>query len=137
MPIFVTGGTGFLGKQLVKELSYLDEDVHLLVRKNSNVKEIDNKRLKIFPGDVTNIRTIREAIKGCKTVFHMASLVKAWTRNPAEFYRVNVEGLKNVMECALEEGIAKFIYTSSFMAIGPSNGKLNAEERRDGPAHFL
>ena len=64
MPIFVTGGTGFLGKQLVKELSYLDEDVHLLVRKNSNVKEIDNKRLKIFPGDVTNIRTIREAIKG-------------------------------------------------------------------------
>src|SRR3989337_3612112 len=113
MPIFVTGGTGFLGKQLVKELSYVDEDVHLLVRKNSNLKEIDNKRLKIFPGDVTNIRAIREAIKGCKTIFHMASLVKAWVRNPAEFYQVNVEGLKNVMECALEDGGTKFIYTSS------------------------
>ena len=136
MSIFVTGGTGFLGKQLIKELNSLDEDVHLLVRNNSNVKEIDNKRLKIFPGDVTNIRTIREAIKGCKTVFHMASLVKAWVRNPAEFYQVNVEGLKNVMECALEEDVTKFIYTSSFMAIGPSNGKINTEETQHNPDHL-
>ena len=136
MPIFVTGGTGFLGKQVIKELNRLDEDVHLLVRKNSNVEEIDNKRLKIFPGDVTNIRTIREALKGCKTIFHMASLVKAWVRNPSEFYRVNVEGLKNVMECALEEGVSKFVYTSSFMAIGPSNGKINTEETQHDPDHL-
>jgi len=136
MSIFVTGGTGFLGKQLIKELNRLDEDVHLLVRNNSNVKEIDNKRLKIFPGDVTNIRTIREAINGCKTVFHMASLVKAWVRNPAEFYQVNVEGLKNVMECVLEEDVTKFIYTSSFMAIGPSNGKINTEETQHNPDHL-
>lgn len=136
MSTFVTGGTGFLGKQLVKELGYLDEDVHLLVRKNSNVKEIDNKRLTIFPGDVTNIRTIREAIKGCKTVFHMASLVKARVRNPLEFYQVNVEGFENVMECALEEGVTKFVYTSSFMAIGPSNGKINTEETLHDPDHL-
>ena len=106
------------------------------LEKNSNVKEIDNKRLEIFPGDVTNIRTIREAIKGCKTVFHMASLVKAWVRDPLEFYRVNVEGFKNVMECALEEGVTKFIYTSSFMAVGPSNGKLNAEDTQHDPDHL-
>ena len=136
MPIFVTGGTGFLGKQLIKELNCLDEEVHLLVRKNSNLKEIDHKRLKIFLGDVTNVRTIREAIKGCKTIFHMASLVKAWTLNPAEFYQVNVEGLKNVMECAMEEDITKFIYTSSFMAIGPSNGKINTEETQHDPDHL-
>ena len=136
MSIFVTGGTGFLGKQLIKELSCLDEDVHLLVRNNSNLKEIVNKRLKIFPGDVTNIRTIREAIKGCKTIFHMASLVKAWVSNPAEFYQVNVEGFKNVMECALEEDVTKFIYTSSFMAIGPSNGKINTEETQHNPDHL-
>ncbi len=136
MSIFITGGTGFLGKQLIKELSCLDEDVHLLVRQNSNVNEIDIKRLKIFSGDVTNIRTIRESIKGCKTVFHMASLVKAWVRNPAEFYQVNVEGFKNVMECALEEGVSKFVYTSSFMAIGPSNGKINTEETQHNPDHL-
>jgi len=136
MPIFVTGGTGFLGKQFVKELGYLDEDVHLLVRKNSNVKEIDNKRLKILEGDVTNIHTVRKAIKGCKMVFHMASLVKAWVHNPSEFCLVNVEGLRNVMECALEEGVTKFVYTSSFMAIGPSNGKINTEETQHNPDHL-
>ncbi|HHT9138439.1 MAG TPA: SDR family oxidoreductase [Candidatus Wunengus sp. YC60] len=136
MSIFVTGGTGFLGKQLIKELSHLDEDVHLLARKNGNVKDIDNKRLKIFQGDVTDIRTIRKAIKGCKTVFHMASLVKAWVRNPADFYKVNVEGLKNVMECALEENVTKFLYTSSFMAIGPSNGDLNTEKTQHDTDHL-
>ncbi|MBI2471257.1 MAG: SDR family oxidoreductase [Planctomycetes bacterium] len=136
MSIFVTGGTGFLGKQLIKEFGHFDKDIHLLARKNGNVKDIDNKRLKIFQGDVTDIRTIREAIKGCKTVFHMASLVKAWVRNPADFYKVNVEGLKNVMECALEENVTKFIYTSSFMAIGPSNGSLNTEETLHDPGHL-
>ena len=119
MSIFVTGGTGFLGKQLIKELSCLDEDVHLLVRQNSNVNEIDIKRLKIFSGDVTNIRTIREAIKGCKTIFHMASLVKAWVRNPAEFYQINVEGFKNVMECALEEGVTKICVHLFFYGYWP------------------
>lgn len=136
MPILVTGGTGFLGKQLIKELSRLDEDIHLLVRKNGNLKEIDNNRLKLFKGDVTDIHTIRKAIKGCRTIFHMASLVKAWTRNPAEFYKVNVEGLRNVMECALEENVSKFIYTSSFMAIGPSDGKINTEETLHDPGHL-
>jgi farnesol dehydrogenase len=136
MSIFVTGGTGFLGKHLIKELGHLDEDIHLLARKNSKVKDICHKRLKIFSGNITDIPTIREAMKGCKTVFHLASLVKAWARDPLEFYRVNVEGFRNVMECALEEDITKFIYTSSFMAIGPSNGKINTEETQHDPDHL-
>jgi len=64
MSIFVTGGTGFLGKHLVKELSYSSEDIHLLVRENGNLRGLDNKRFKIFPGDVTNVHTVKNAIKG-------------------------------------------------------------------------
>ena len=67
----------------------------------------------------------------------MASLVKAWVRNPSEFYRVNVgRKLKNVMECALEEDVTK-IYIHLFLyAIGPSNGKLNTEETQHDPDHL-
>jgi farnesol dehydrogenase len=136
MSIFVTGGTGFLGRHLVKELSYLNEDIHLLVREKNNLRDIDNKRFKIFAGDVTNVQTIKDAIKGCKTVFHLASLVKEWVSNPSEYYQVNVKGFKNVMECAMEEDVTKFVYTSSFMALGPSNGKNNTEETIHDPNHF-
>lgn len=136
MPIFVTGGTGFLGKQLVKELGRFSEDIHLLVRENSNLKDIDNKRFKIFSGDVTNVHTIKHAMKGCKTVFHMASLVKTWVSNPLEYYQVNVKGFQNVMECAIEEGVTKFVYTSSFMALGPSSEKSNTEETLHDPTHL-
>ncbi|MFN3531970.1 MAG: SDR family oxidoreductase [Candidatus Brocadia sp.] len=136
MSIFITGGTGFLGKQLVKELRYLNEDIHLLVRKNSNIKDLDDKRFHIFPGDITDIRTIRNAMKGCKTVFHVASLVKEWVSNPLEYYQVNVKGFKNVMECAMEEDVTRFVYTSSFMALGPSRGKNNTEETHHDPDHF-
>lgn len=136
MAIFVTGGTGFLGKHVINALNSSCEDIHLFIRKTSNITETENKRVKIFYGDVTDIGTIREAIKGCKTVFHMASLVKAWVRNPAAFYQINVEGLKHVMDCALEAGVTKFVYTSSFMAIGPSCGKANTEETIHDPDHL-
>lgn len=136
MAVFVTGGTGFLGKQLVKELSLSGEEIHLLVREKNTVEEMDNKRYKIFVGDVTKTHTIKTAMKGCKTVFHMASLVKAWTRNPENFYQINVEGFQNVMECSLEEGVSKFVYTSSFMALGPSYDKINTEETTRDPYHL-
>lgn len=136
MAVFVTGGTGFLGRQLVKELSSFDEEIHLLVREKSNIKGIGNKSCKIFIGDVTKLHTIKEAMKGCRTVFHMASLVKIWVRDPGEFYQINVEGLKNVMECSLEEGVTKFVYTSSFMALGPSYNKTNNEETLHDPHHL-
>jgi farnesol dehydrogenase len=136
MAVFVTGGTGFLGKQLVKELSLFDEEIHLLVREKSNIKGMNSKRYKMFVGDVTRTHTIKTAMKGCKTVFHMASLVKAWTRNPGEFYQINVKGLQNVMECSLEEGVSKFVYTSSFMALGPSYNKINTEETIHNPRHL-
>ncbi len=136
MAIFVTGGTGFLGKHLVCALCRRGEDVHLLARKGSNLQGIEHQRVRIFYGDVTDTPTIREAIKGCKTVFHLASLVKSWTRDPTEFHRVNVEGLKNVMDCALAEGVTRFLYTSSFIAIGPSNGNPNTEENLHDPHHL-
>lgn len=136
MSVLVTGGTGFLGRQLVKELCALDEDIHLLARESSRVKDIGNKRLKIFSGDVTDIAAIGRAMKGCKTVFHLASLVKAWVRDSKEFYRVNVDGLANVMECAREANVTKFVYTSSFIALGPSNGKINTEETIHDPDHI-
>jgi farnesol dehydrogenase len=66
----------------------------------------------------------------------MASLVKAWVRNPEAFYRINVEGFRNVMECGIEAEVAKFIYTSSFMAIGHSNSKDNTEETCHDPNHI-
>jgi farnesol dehydrogenase len=127
MAILVTGGTGYLGKRVVRKLIEEGEEPVLLVRRSSNLSGIPQKVKKVF-GDVTDYRSISEAIKGCDRVLHMAALVKIWVR-PKSFYdQVNVEGFKNIIRAAKEVGVSRFIYTSSFIALGPTDGRVIDEE---------
>jgi farnesol dehydrogenase len=60
-------------------------------------------------------------------VIHTAALVKMWVRDRSDFFRVNVEGLQNLLQAAEEAGVQRIVYTSSFLALGPS-ADVNAGE---------
>jgi farnesol dehydrogenase len=77
--------------------------------------------------------TLRAAVSGCDAVVHCAAMVKSWAKDKTEFDRVNVGGLRNVLEAAKAEG-ARVVYTSSFIALGPTDGRTFDEEtpRVDG-----
>lgn len=119
MKVLVTGGTGFLGRSVVSELAGRHL-LRLLVRPGSS-RERFPRGVEIVAGDVTDPASVAQAVGGCDAVVHAAALVKILAP-AAEFDRVNVGGLDNVLEAAEEAGVRKIVYVSSFIALGPSEG---------------
>ena len=92
--------------------------------------------VRIVPGDVTDLASLEKGMQGCEAVFHAAALVKRWTRDPRDFDKVNIEGLGNVMRAASRSGVRKIIYTSSFIALGPTDGTIADEDHDPHPRFF-
>ena len=120
MQLLVTGGTGYLGSLLVETLSK-KFSVRVLVReKNRAVPLQQSERIEIVSGDVRDRSSLQKALQGCEAVFHLAALVKQWVPKASLFHEVNVEGFRNVAEESWKAGVKRFLYTSSFIALGPA-----------------
>lgn len=120
MKILITGATGYLGHRLALTLAERNNEVHILVRNPYSNNIPQHKNIKVFAGDITQKQSITSAIKGCRQVYHTAALVKAFDKDSSLFYKVNVEGTRNLLELALETGVEKFVFTSSCSVIGPT-----------------
>lgn len=117
MPIFVTGGTGFLGINLVRLLVDRGQSVRLLVRANSPQVGLDSDLIEMVRGDVTDAASVRAAMDGCEEVFHLAAWVQVSPWGRATARRVNVEGTRNVCSAAMELGVRRVVHTSSIATI--------------------
>ncbi|MBS1658255.1 MAG: NAD-dependent epimerase/dehydratase family protein [Bacteroidetes bacterium] len=127
MKTFLTGATGFIGNRLLQELLKEDTEVHVLLRKPS-AELPKSKKVRIFYGDLTDRESIRLAMTGCDRVYHVGGHVHLWSKDPEQFYKVNVEGTRNVAECAMQLGVSKMVYTSTCGVYGPSNYQLITEK---------
>src|SRR5262245_40655408 len=118
MKVLVTGGTGFLGRRIVSELAPR-HSLRLLVRRGSS-RERFPAGVEFAEGDVTDRASLDRAVAGCDAVLHAAALVKILAPR-AEFDRINVGGLENVLAAVEESGsVERLLYVSSFIALGPS-----------------
>lgn len=120
MKILITGATGYLGHRLALTLAERNNEVHILVRNLDSHNIPQHKNIKVFAGDITEKQSIKPAINECKQVYHTAALVKAFDKDSSLFYKVNVDGTRNLLELALETGVEKFVFTSSCSVIGPT-----------------
>jgi dihydroflavonol-4-reductase len=114
----VTGGTGFVGLHLVRELARRGDDLRLLLRDESNTKPLAEIEYERALGDVTDREAVRKAMKGVERVFHVAGTTSMRSRARNRVFEVNVEGTRNVMEEALRAGVVKAVLTSSSSAVG-------------------
>jgi farnesol dehydrogenase len=124
MKILVTGGTGFLGRSLVRRLAAAHE-VTLLVRPTAS-REGFPAGVSFASGDVTDRASVVEAARGQEAIVHGAALVKLVAK-AADFDRVNVGGLENVLWAAAEAGVGRLVYVSSFIALGPTEAGPGGE----------
>jgi dihydroflavonol-4-reductase len=127
MTVLVTGATGFIGSAVARELSEKGTKIRCLVRETSNMKNLDGLYVELAHGDIRDIDSVRRALKGCDSVFHLAAVYANWLPDPGLMYRVNEEGTRSVLTACREAGIQKIVYCSSVAALG-AHGKLPADE---------
>lgn len=118
MKTLVTGVTGFIGSTVVRELLKAGVDVRVTVREDSDTRNIDGLDVERVYGDTRDRASMRAALEGCETLYHVAAYFAHWSLNKDLFYEVNVEGTKNLLEEALAQGIEKVVYTSNANTVG-------------------
>jgi dihydroflavonol-4-reductase len=128
MDALVTGGTGFVGANVVRELLSSGQAVRVLARPTSDRSALEGCRVEIIEGDILDIGSLRGAAAGCRVVYHVAADYRLWVRDPAVLYRTNVEGTRHVLTAAAEAGAERVVYTSTVGALGiPSDGSPGTE----------
>ncbi len=117
MRIFVTGGNGFIGSNVVRQLIDEGHQVRCLVRETSKTERIDGLDWERFVGDVRNADTMVKGIEGCDAVIHLAS-PSSWNDIDSPDMADIVEGgTTNILEAALKAGSPRVVYCSSVIAI--------------------
>jgi farnesol dehydrogenase len=120
MKVFVTGATGFIGAPLCHALAAAGHTVNALVRNPSKAENIRHEQIRFIRGNILDPDCLAQEMASCDAVIHMAALVKAWSRDPDEFYSVNVRGTLNVMNAAVQSGVKRVVITSTAGVFGPS-----------------
>ncbi|HEX5413152.1 MAG TPA: NAD-dependent epimerase/dehydratase family protein [Terriglobia bacterium] len=133
--ILLTGSSGYLGSRIAHALVARGEAFRVLVRNPAKLGLVPAEaRCEIMTGDLCDRDAVARALRGVTQVIHSAALVKMWVRDRQEFWRVNVEALKALLEAADRAGVERVVYTSSFMAAGPSSdGKAGEGLKNHGP----
>lgn len=128
MDALVTGGTGFVGANLVRELLADGASVRVLARPGGDRRALDGCAVEIVEGDVLDPASVRAAVAGVKRVYHVAADYRLWAPDPRALYRTNVDGTRHVLEAAAEAGAERIVYTSTVGAVGiPDDGNPGDE----------
>ena len=119
--ILVTGGTGFLGAYIIKDLIEKGYAVRALRRSSKLPGFIAADimaRVEWVDGDILDVISLEEAMEGIDHVIHSAAIVSFHARDRREMYQVNVDGTANVVNIALEKNIRRLVHISSVAAVG-------------------
>src|SRR5437879_4679145 len=129
MKALVTGSTGFVGAAVTRCLLQRGVDVRVLVRRDSDLGNLEGLKVEQAHGDLRDVASLRQALVGCRHLYHVAAHYALWAPNPQIFYDINVTGTRNLMEAARDSGVERIVYTSTIGAIGlPPGGGPGTEE---------
>jgi dihydroflavonol-4-reductase len=118
MKVFVTGATGFVGHHVARELAAEGAELRLLVRKTSNLANLEGIAGETHIGDLADPASIKSAIEGCDAIMHVAADYRLWIPDPKAMYRANVDGTRELLLLAREAGVRRVVYTSSVATMG-------------------
>ena len=128
-PALVTGGTGFVGANVVRELLRDGRGVRVLARPGGDRRALAGLDVEIVEGDLLDVASLRRAVQGAGTVFHVAADYRLWARDPGALYRANVDGTRALLQTCADAGVARVVHTSSVGALGiPADGMPGTED---------
>jgi len=121
--IAVTGGTGFVGRTIVRKLLDAGQEVRLLVRPASRRDVFVGKTIQYVEGDVSNPASLEGFARGVAAVIHLVGIIQE--RSGATFETVHVEGTRNVVSAAQKAGVKKFVHMSALGARADAPGRYH------------
>jgi dihydroflavonol-4-reductase len=126
MKAFITGGTGFIGANIVAALNQQGIAARVLRRERSSLLALEGLEYGSAVGDILQTPDeLAEQMAGCEWVFHVAAVSDYWRQGTDWLYKVNVEGTKNILVAARMAGVGRLVHTSSLAAMGlPQPGEL-------------
>lgn len=121
MKVFVTGGNGFIGSRVVRQLCEAGHQVRCLLRETSDTRRIDDLDFERFYGDVRNADSLAEGMRGMDGCIHLAS-ISAWSQmNSSVLEETILDGTRNVLDAAEKAGNVRIVYASSVIAVNASD----------------
>ena len=129
MRALVTGGTGFVGSQVVRALVEDGVDVRVLARSGSDRRALADLPVEVATGDLADPASLKAPLQGVEVLYHVAADYRLWAPDPAVLYRVNVGGTRALLLAAGAAGVSRIVYTSSVGTLGlPPDGRPGTEE---------
>ena len=131
MKVFITGGTGFIGSRLAIASREKGHTVELLGQTNTQAEQENNQLLEKFGikttlGSVLEKDKLVELTQGCDIVFHLAAAQHEANVPDEHFYKVNVEGTRNMLEASVQSGVKRFVHGSTIGVYGSAmEGRLD------------
>ena len=138
--ILVTGGAGLLGKELITQLLHEGKQVRAIYNKTKLI-DFHNENLQQVQCDILDVIRLEEVMNGIEQVYHCAAIVTFNPNRKQAMFKINIEGTANVVNAALDAGVAKMVYVSSVAALGriredkPINETMNWTEETSNSAY--
>ncbi|MDH3570425.1 MAG: NAD-dependent epimerase/dehydratase family protein [Gemmatimonadota bacterium] len=120
--VLVTGASGFIGSYLTRRLLSDDIPVRVLVRNPGKLPPDVREKVEVIRGDIANPRMaalMSHATEDVHTVYHLAACARAWSRDPNEFWRANVDAVNALLEGSERHGVARLVHVSTVLTLTP------------------
>jgi nucleoside-diphosphate-sugar epimerase len=136
MNTFVTGGSGFLGREMIRALIAAGHSVRALARSEKSAAAVRKQGAEPVTGDLDSIEAMQAGMQGVDWVFHCAAHTEEWDTDEA-FYKVNVTGTENVLAAARGAKVKRFVFVSTEAGLADGKPIIRADENTPFPAHPL
>ena len=138
MVALVTGATGFVGSAVIRKLLERGERVRALVRRNSDLSNVSDLDLDIVAGDLCDEASLNSAMRGVKSLYHVAADYRLWAANEKDIFETNVVGTNNILRAAIRAGVGRIVHTSSVCTLGlGGNGEVSDETAEGSRAEMI
>ena len=137
--ILITGGSGFLGKNIVKELLEPDSPIKPKEIRVLDIKDFEGPlkgEIEFYLGDVQNFNDVNEACSGADLIIHAAAIIDWGTKDEKEVLSINVGGTENVIRACLANKVNSLVYTSSLDAVYTGKPLVDIDESQPYPERF-
>jgi NADH dehydrogenase len=116
MRVLVTGASGFVGNEVVRELLARGHEVRALVRPGSEKKLRERQRVEVVSGDCLHPEALAPGVAGCEAVIHLIGIIREFPGRGVTFERVHVQATQNLVEAARAAGVRRFLHMSALGA---------------------